>query len=63
MSSPTGNPALADTAWLDKFGLNPRQRAFVLAYIADPNAKQAATDAGYAEGSAEAQGSRLLSNI
>lgn len=63
MSSPTGNPALADTAWLDKFGLIPRQRAFVLACIADPNAKQAATDAGYTEGSGEAQGSRLFSNI
>ncbi len=63
MSNATNNPALADTAWLGPYGLNLRQRDFVLAYLAEPNAKQAAISAGYAEGSAEAQGSRLLSNV
>ncbi|NOD91432.1 terminase small subunit [Ruegeria sp. HKCCD4884] len=62
MSSTTDNPALADTTWLDQFDLNPRQRAFVLAYLADPNGKKAAISAGYAEGSAEVTASKLLSN-
>jgi hypothetical protein len=51
-----------DTAWLDAFELTPRQRDFVLAYLQDPNAKQAALAAGYAERSAQMQGSRLISN-
>ncbi len=56
MSNATDTPALADTEWLDPYGLNLRQRDFVLAYLAEPNGKQAAISAGYVEGSAEAQG-------
>lgn len=62
MSSTTDNPALVDTTWLDRFDLNPRQRAFVLDYLADPNGKKAAISAGYAKGSAEVTASKLLSN-
>jgi phage terminase small subunit len=42
--------------------LGPRQERFVEEYLIDLNAKQAATRAGYSPRTAEAQGSRLLSN-
>lgn len=50
-----------NTEWLDNFDLNARQRAFVLAYLADPNATRAAEAAGYKQ--AHVQGPRLLSNV
>lgn len=49
------------TAWLDKHGLNDRQRAFVLAYLKTKIAGQAAKEAGYAH--PDRQGPRLLSNV
>lgn len=49
------------TAWLDKHGLNARQRAFVLAYLKTKIAGQAAKEAGYAH--PDRQGPRLLSNV
>ena len=42
--------------------LTPRQRAFVDAYLKNPNAKQAAIAAGYSAESAETNGPRLLRN-
>ncbi|MBN2643008.1 MAG: terminase small subunit [Victivallales bacterium] len=42
--------------------LNPKQRAFILAYIDLKNATKAAAAAGYSERTAKVQGSRLLSN-
>ncbi len=60
MSSTADNPALADTTWLDEFDLNPRQRDFVLAYLADPNATEAARKAGYRQ--PNKQGPRMLVN-
>lgn len=45
-----------------KPGLTPKQQRFVLEYLKDANAKQAAIRAGYAKGSAEVQGCRLLRN-
>ncbi len=42
--------------------LNPKQERFVLEYLKDLNATQAAIRAGYAAGSAQVTGSRLLSN-
>jgi phage terminase small subunit len=42
--------------------LGPRQARFVEEYLLDANAKQAAIRAGYSPKTAEAQGSRLLSN-
>lgn len=42
--------------------LNDRQRAFVDAYLVDPNATKAAEAAGYSKRTAQEQGSRLLSN-
>lgn len=48
----------------DASKLNPRQRAFVTAYIANGfNATQAAITAGYSEETAYSQGSRLLKNV
>lgn len=41
--------------------LEPRQQRFVVEYLLDLNAKQAAIRAGYSEKTAESQGSRLLS--
>lgn len=61
MSSTTDNPALADTTWLDRFDLTVRQRDFVLAYLADPNATGAARTAGYKQ--PHVQGPRLLDNV
>ena len=61
MSSTTDNPALADTTWLDQFDLTVRQRDFVLAYLADPNATGAARIAGYKQ--PHVQGPRLLDNV
>lgn len=58
--SGTNNPALADTTWLDQFDLNPRQRDFVLAYLADPNATEAARKAGYKQ--PNKHGPRMLVN-
>lgn len=43
--------------------LGRRQERFVEEYIVDVNAKQAAIRAGYSAKTAEAQGSRLLSNV
>lgn len=42
--------------------LNPKQQRFVLEYLKDLNATQAAIRAGYAPGSAQVTGSRLLSH-
>lgn len=42
--------------------LPPRRRRFVVEYLLDPNATQAAIRAGYAPGSAKVTGSRLLTN-
>jgi phage terminase small subunit len=42
--------------------LTPKQQLFVQEYLVDRNAKQAVIRAGYAAGSAEVQGSRLLRN-
>ena len=42
--------------------LTPKQARFVTEYLKDANAKQAAIRAGYAVGSAEVQGCRLLRN-
>jgi len=43
--------------------VNDRQRRFAEEYIKDLNATQAAIRAGYAEKTAESQGSRLLSHV
>lgn len=43
--------------------LGPRQERFVEEYLVDVNATQAAIRAGYSPRTAEAQGSRLLSNV
>ncbi len=42
--------------------MNPKQQAFVLEYLKDFNATQAAIRAGYSARSAEVTGSRMLSN-
>lgn len=42
--------------------LTPRQAAFVMEYLVDLNATQAAIRAGYAESGAKVEGSRLLAN-
>lgn len=47
-------------AWED---LNPRQQRFVLEYVADGNATQAAIRSGYSLKTAESQASRLLRNV
>ena len=47
--------------WIDQYQLSERQRTFVLAYVADPNAAKAATAAGYKK--PETQGPRLLRNV
>lgn len=44
-------------------GLSDRQRLFVEAYLADPNATQAAIKAGYSKKTAKSQGARLLTNV
>lgn len=61
MSRTADNPALVDTTWLDEHALNPRHRLFVLAYLADPNATEAARKAGYKH--PDVQGPRLLGNV
>lgn len=43
--------------------LNPKQQKFVLEYLKDLNATQAAIRAGYSKKTAMQQGSRLLSNV
>jgi phage terminase small subunit len=43
-------------------GLTPKQEAFCREYLIDFNGTQAAIRAGYAEGSAKVQASRLLTN-
>jgi phage terminase small subunit len=43
--------------------LTPKQERFVEEYLIDMNATQAAIRAGYSKATAEAQGSRLLSNV
>lgn len=42
--------------------LNPKQKSFVLNYLIDKNATQAAIRAGYSKKTAEFQGCRLLTN-
>src|SRR3954470_18249966 len=43
--------------------LNKRQRLFVEAYLAEPNATQAALKAGYSQKTAYSHGQRLLKNV
>lgn len=43
--------------------LSEKQKRFVLEYLIDLNATQAAIRAGYSEKTAQEQGSRLLSNV
>lgn len=43
--------------------LTPKQERFVAAYLINPNATQAAIEAGYSEATAKQQGSRLLTNV
>lgn len=43
-------------------GLTQKQQRFVVEYLKDQNATQAAIRAGYSEGTAKQQGSRLLTN-
>ena len=43
--------------------LTPKQRLFVLEYLIDHNATQAATRAGYSAHTANEQGARLLANV
>lgn len=43
--------------------MTPKQAAFVREYLIDLNATQAAIRAGYSEGTAKQQGSRLLTNV
>ncbi len=43
--------------------LTPKQEAFVVAYAAKPNAKEAAISAGYSEATARQIGSRLLTRV
>lgn len=43
--------------------LTPKQQAFVLEYLKDTNATQAAIRAGYSERTAPQQGPRLLENV
>lgn len=56
-SAPPKAKADADAA-----GLTPRQLKFVQEYLVDLNGRQAAIRAGYAPGSADVEGSRLLVN-
>jgi phage terminase small subunit len=44
-------------------GLTPKQERFVLEYLVDLNATQAAMRAGYSKKTAQEQSSRLLSNV
>ena len=44
-------------------GLTPKQSAFVLEFLIDLNATQAAIRAGYSAKTAQEQSSRLLSNV
>jgi hypothetical protein len=46
-----------------KEGLTPKQAAFVMEYLKDLNATQAAIRAGYSEKTADQQASRLLTNV
>lgn len=43
--------------------LTPKQEAFVVEYLVDLNATQAAIRAGFSKKTAESQGSRLLRNV
>lgn len=47
----------------DKVKLTTRQRLFVEAYLANPNATEAAIKAGYSEKTAYSIGQRLLKNV
>lgn len=55
--SPVGEQELSDNH------LTPRQALFVIEYLKDLNATQAAIRAGYSEATAAEQGSRLLTNV
>jgi phage terminase small subunit len=46
-----------------QMALTPKQERFVLEYLKDMNATQAAIRCGYAENTANREGSRLLSNV
>lgn len=43
--------------------MTPKQQLFLNAYLANPNATQAAIAAGYSEKTAKSQGGRLLTNV
>ncbi len=43
--------------------LTTKQKLFVEAYLANPNATEAATRAGYSKKTAKSQGQRLLTNV
>ena len=48
---------------MDMAELTPQQRLFVVEYLKDMNATQAAIRAGYSEKTAASQGQRLLKNV
>lgn len=48
---------------MSKRELTTKQRLFVEAYLANPNATQAAINAGYSKKTAGSQGERLLRNV
>ena len=60
MLDPVQKPS-AQTDWLDAFDLTQRQRLFVLTYLEDMNATQAARRVGYLH--PNTQGPRLLVNV
>jgi len=43
--------------------MTPKQKAFIRAYLVDPNATKAALEAGYSPKTAASQGQRLLKNV
>ena len=57
----TTDNASSQTCWLDAFELTRKQRIFVLAYLEELNATDAARRAGYAH--PNTQGPRLLVNV
>lgn len=61
-SAPAQNPAANAAIDPTKKRLTARNAAFVASYLKCRNATQAAIDAGYSEGTARQQGSRLLTN-
>ncbi len=57
----TTDSASSQTGWLDAYDLTRKQRVFVLAYLEELNATDAARRAGYAH--PNTQGPRLLVNV